>query len=141
MSISVKDRFWKKVQIPQTDDGCWNWLGAKSPNGYGKGYDGNKVISAHRLAFILLRGPIPQGLQIDHLCRNRSCVNPEHMEAVSQRENLLRGIGTAAVNFKKTHCINGHEFTPENTKMDRGWRRCRACAKNASLNRKKDLVN
>jgi hypothetical protein len=80
------------------------------------------------VAYELAIGPIPEGLTIDHLCRNRGCVNPAHLEAVTNRTNLLRGDGIAALNARKTHCKRGHEFTPENTYVWReGTRACRAC--------------
>lgn len=88
---------------------------------------------AHRLVWELLVGPIPQGKQIDHLCRNHACVNPEHLDIVTQRTNLLRGFGAAGLNARKTECKNGHPFTPENTYLypagrGRGtWRNCRTC--------------
>lgn len=85
---------------------------------------------AHRLAYEWAVGPIPPGAQIDHLCREPRCINPDHLEAVTQRENIVRGESPSAVNARKTHCLHGHEFTPENTyrRPDDGNRQCRACA-------------
>jgi hypothetical protein len=83
---------------------------------------------AHRVLYRLVNGPIPIGAEIDHLCRNRSCVNPDHLEAVSHRENLMRSpIAPAAINARKTHCKYGHEFTQTNTYVSSGRRRCRLC--------------
>ncbi len=72
----------------------------------------------------MFKGPIPEGLELDHLCRVRHCVNPDHLEAVTHRENIRRGLGGP-----RSHCINGHEFTPENTSLKRGWQACRACSR------------
>ena len=82
---------------------------------------------AHRVSYELFRGPIPDGLQIDHLCRIRHCVNPDHLEAVTQRENILRGTSPSAKAAARDACINGHPYTPENTKLFRGDRQCRTC--------------
>jgi hypothetical protein len=89
---------------------------------------GTKQFYVHRLAWTYERGEIPEGLTIDHLCRNRGCVNPDHMELVTLGVNVLRGMAFTAVNKRKTHCKYGHEFTPENTYVapDKG-RRCRLC--------------
>lgn len=108
-------------------DGCWLWTGWISPTGYGSLKVRKKNVYAHRLAYELAHGPIPAGYQIDHLCRVRNCVNPSHLEAVTQRENLLRGDTIVAKHWKKTHCIHGHEFTAENTYTYSGGRVCRAC--------------
>lgn len=107
------------------NDDCITWDGYIAPNGYG--HEKNKM--AHRAAYEREHGPIPPGLVIDHLCRNRACVNTAHMEVVTQRENLLRGIGLTAQRAAQTHCIHGHEFTPANTRVrPNGTRQCRRCA-------------
>lgn len=122
---SVMDRFMSKVcKLP---NGCWAWNGARNRWGYGKFTVGRVTVAAHRYAYAKLVGRIPDALTIDHLCRNRSCVNPEHMQPVTMRENLLRGDTFQARNASKTHCKNGHEFTPVNTRIVNGWRQCREC--------------
>lgn len=112
---------------------CWEWTGTIDNKGYGKISAGaNKLVYAHRLAWELMIGPIPKGLVIDHLCRNHSCVNPDHMEVVTIKENVLRGVGLSAINARKTACQNGHELAGDNlviiTKASgHQFRRCRAC--------------
>ncbi len=101
-------------------DACWTWQGAIDRGGYGRAWDGTRVQQAHRLVYELLVGPIPGGLHLDHLCRVRHCVNPQHLEPVTARENTLRGVAPAADHARQTHCLNGHEFTPENTYMHPG---------------------
>ena len=114
--------------------GCWLWSGATGGNRthrYGVFWrpDLKKLVSAHRLSYETFVGPIPRGLVVDHRCRRPMCVNPEHLEPVTQKENLRRGVGTRG-SFQ-THCIHGHEFTPENTGhgVSRGkdQRVCRTC--------------
>lgn len=109
-------------------NGCWAWLGAFDPHGYGKMWDGRTNVRAHRLMYELHVGEIPNGLVIDHLCRNTACVNPSHLEPVTIRENTLRGFGPASINARKTKCKNGHDFSIENTYVNpQGRRTCRTC--------------
>lgn len=103
---------------------CWVWPGTIGNHGYGV-VCGQLV---HRMVFELLVGPIPEGLQLDHLCRNRPCANPHHLEAVTRRENILRGECFSAVNAKKTHCANGHEYNAINTYQSKNnQRKCKIC--------------
>lgn len=120
--------FWKRVVVCE-ETGCWNWSGSKYRGGYARVCRRNvPFVSVHRYAYATAIAPIPAGLVLDHLCRNTGCVNPEHLEPVTDRTNILRGVGGPAVNAAKTHCKHGHEFTPENTGYHkRGWRFCRAC--------------
>jgi hypothetical protein len=116
--------FWAKVN---KTDGCWEWTRGKSW-GYGVHTSGGKRHKAHRFAYELLVGPIPGGLTLDHLCRNRGCVNPTHLEPVTNRENILRGSSPAATRARQTECKNGHPFDEANTYRDpRGYRECRIC--------------
>jgi hypothetical protein len=120
--------FWTRVNVCGADE-CWDWL-QSTRRGYGRCWpvDGIPERVAHRIAYTLEHGPIPDGLTIDHLCRNRRCCNPAHLEAVTERENILRGTCPAAENARKTHCNRGHEFTPENTYDKReGQRQCKTC--------------
>ena len=105
---------------------CIIWSGAVNANGYGRvGSPLHGQTLAHRLAYMEAKGPIPEGLSIDHLCRVKLCVNPDHLEAVTFAENTRRGI---AARSPRTHCRRGHEFTPDNTKIGSdGYRTCRTC--------------
>ena len=122
--------FWAKVE--KTDD-CWAWRGRINSDGYGRHYLSTGDVAAHRLAYELCVGPIPKGLTIDHLCRNRGCVNPGHMEPVTNRENVLRGVSPAAVNARKTHCKHGHPLSGENLMIVPRGRECRECGRLKSL--------
>lgn len=121
------DAFWVKVE---KTEGCWLWMAGRQPNGYGRLRLDGKAVYAHRFAYELLIGPIPKGLQIDHLCRVRHCVNPTHLEPVTHRENTLRGEAITAIHARKTHCPQGHPYDAGNTYREplRPWgRACREC--------------
>ena len=129
-SENVAERFWGKVLLDP--HACWEWQGAKTYKGYGQIRINGTTIGAHRVAYEMEVGPIPAGLHIDHLCRNPACVRPDHMEPVTQQENILRGEGTSAVNAGKTHCPAGHPYSDENTFYEtrpngRVGRRCKQC--------------
>ena len=130
--MSVEERFW--YYCGAQSDGCWEWTGARTAAGYGQISlgDGRREYS-HRYSYELLVGPIPAGFTIDHLCRRRSCDNPEHLEAVTLAENKRRGMSIAAVNARKTHCHRGHEFTVANTIRQSGGRACRTCVNAAKV--------
>lgn len=119
--ITAEERFFARVtQVGE----CWEWH-RKDPNGYGAQFDDKNVKwLPHRWAYTFLRADIPEGLELDHLCRNRACVNPWHLEPVTRRVNAQRGVGSIEA------CKHGHPYTPENTytRPDRGTRQCRTCA-------------
>lgn len=107
--------------------GCWLWTGRLSPDGYARLYVRGKDRYVHRLLYEEIHGPMLLGRQTDHLCRTRCCVNPDHVEPVTQKENILRGTSPPAVQARQTHCKRGHPFTPENTYQGRRHRNCRIC--------------
>lgn len=118
-------RFWAKVEVQP--NGCWFWMGGRFDNGYGSFQIGGRSVSSHRWAFQQLIGPFPSGLESDHLCRARACVNPAHIEPVTHSENVLR---CDHHQRRKTHCPKGHPYDERNTHMrPSGGRRCRACSR------------
>jgi hypothetical protein len=132
MKKSAAERFHEKVR--SAENGCIEWTAHTNGAGYGMFYSGwaggkDVKVLAHRWSYEQANGPIPAGLHIDHLCRNTRCVNPEHLEAVTQRENTLRGVGVSAVHAKKTECINGHPLSGDNLMLRSNgrWRDCREC--------------
>ena len=136
-------RFIKYLKITET--GCWEWQGAiDKKDGYGY-FTLGKLEYAHRSSYKLFKGEIEKGLQIDHLCRNRPCVNPDHLEPVTPKENTMRSpIAPASVNAKKTQCNRGHEYTSMTMKIIKstGERRCRVCERinKANFRRKRKAL-
>lgn len=139
--LTAIDRFWSFVK--QLGD-CWIWQGATS-FGYGRfcvgpihpktGHHGHSVY-AHVFSYEIAIGPIPAGLQLDHICRNRACVRPSHLEPVTAKINVLRGNTIVALNASLTHCRKGHPFTQNNTRVYRRKRICRACHANRERERR-----
>jgi hypothetical protein len=132
--LTVADRLWAKVQ---RGEGCWPFTGARNPLGYGKLYVDGKYVPAHRVAFELVHGPIPEGNDLHHRCENPPCCRPSHLRPVTHRENILVGSAPAALHARKTHCPKGHPYSGPNLRIDtNGARRCRACESEHNRNRK-----
>lgn len=124
-NYSVGERFWARVN---KTEGCWLWTGSMRTDGYGQFWDGKRNVKAHRFAYEDEGWAIPEGLELDHLCRNRACVRPEHLEAVTHLTNVRRG-NSGTRQLARTHCPRGHEYSPENTYTAPGQtkRGCRTC--------------
>lgn len=130
-----------------TDEACWPWAGPITSHGYGLAAipgGGGRVTTAHRVIWTIMHGPVDRQTQIDHACHDadecgrvdrdcphRACVNPNHLQALSARDNTLRSNGPSAINARRTHCKNGHEFTAENTYLHVRGRACRICRRAA----------
>lgn len=108
-------------------DGCWKWNLSLDRDGYGITTIKRVAKRAHKVAYEVFIGPVPEGLVLDHKCRVRHCVNPWHLEPVTNKENVMRGKGACALNARRTHCINGHEYSAENTAVRNGVRNCLTC--------------
>ena len=146
-AVNTIQRFFNKVDIE--DDGCWLWLAAIDKDGYGRfKFESTIKKGAHRVAYEWFIGEIPEGLVVDHLCRVRNCVNPAHLEIVTQQENIARGetgnyLTNGDYNKLKTHCPQSHEYNEENTYFYQGSRQCRECVRQrgkAYYQRKKNSV-
>lgn len=128
-SEKAPQRFWAKIVV--AENGCWNWTGSKA-RGYATIKMSGKMKYAHRVSYEMLIGPVPDGMVMDHLCRNPPCVNPAHLEPVTFSENVLRGVAgerKKEIAARRTHCAHGHEWTPENTLWYGRGRRCKMCMK------------
>jgi hypothetical protein len=140
--VNEAERFKAKVNI-NTQTGCWEWTAAKGTNGYPMFWFGGKMGRAHRWAYAHWKGDIPDGMHLDHLCRVRHCVNPDHLEAVTASENMLRSplVGRYKRNLPD-NCPHGHPYAGDNLYVDpRGHRECRTCRRQALArhnNRKKE---
>jgi hypothetical protein len=135
----LPSRFWSKLVLDEAT-GCWQWTAALISNGYGSYFRAHGASRlAHKTAFEVLVGAVPRGLELDHRCRNRACVNPAHLEPVTRRENTMRGLRPAQMrvrNVNKTHCKHGHEYVPENIYVcPRGKRECKTCQRERSRKR------
>lgn len=124
-SMTPEQWYWYAVR---PSDGCWEWTGRHDVLGYSLIYIEGKYRKAHRFSYELHIGQIPADLHLDHLCRNRGCVNPQHLEPVTLVENIMRGNGAAAQAARRTHCPQGHPYFGDNLVLtDKGYRVCRTC--------------
>lgn len=134
--MRLPERYWSKVTVTGAgyETPCLTWTAGATWDGYGSfRFEGRDRV-AHRVAYEVIVGPVPEGLVLDHLCRNRACVNWTHLEPVTAAENCRRGYGVGVINAAKTHCAHGHPFDQANTlRTKSGERRCRACNRRAAL--------
>lgn len=144
LSPEQLDKFWYRVEVHQPS-GCWQWRGTIERWGYGQFSLGKKAgkFRAHRVAYSVLIGPVPDGMQLDHLCRNNGCVNPDHLQVTTGRINTLRGYGTSGMNARKTHCKRGHELSGDNIYQYGNRRSCKLCktvTSRAAYSRRKEAA-
>lgn len=126
--VDLPNSLASKIELVP-ESGCWIWVASCHPDGYGKVYYDKKTCYAHRVVYALLRHPIQENLQIDHLCRVRCCVNPNHLEPVTAEVNRLRGYSMSVLNSRKTSCSQGHPLFGENLIVLPKERKCRACTR------------
>lgn len=120
-----QENFWSRVLKTNT---CWMWFGCRSADGYGRFQFKRTTINAHRMAYALKKGILDKSKQIHHLCNNPSCVNPDHLEQITVRENVLLSDNPASINARKTHCNKGHPLSGDNLYCPpSGKRYCRTC--------------
>lgn len=133
--VNTAEDVWKKIDVRGPDE-CWLWLFSVSTSGYGQFYFSGRLHTAHRVAYELVKGPIPDGLQLDHLCRNRRCCNPAHLDPVTCAENIYR---SPIHKWAKTHCPQGHPYAGRNLIRNsvNGGRACRECNNRDSRERKR----
>lgn len=126
MKRTLEQRLFSKRHID--DNGCWNWIGSLCNKGYAQIQVNLQILMVHRASYELFIGPISGGMTLDHLCKNKRCFNPTHLEQVTNRENILRGNNRAAQQARQTHCKNGHKFNSENTRLWKNHRSCKICS-------------
>lgn len=125
------ERFLSKISI--AENGCWEWTGVLTRKGYGMFWNSGRMGLAHRYSYMFFKGSIPDGLDLDHLCRNPKCVSPDHLEPATRKENVRRGLAPSAMRARhraKTRCPQGHPYDTRNTRVYRGKRYCRECNNN-----------
>lgn len=125
-AVTPEMRFWSKVKKSLDPNGCWEWTGATSAGGYGQMGLERKIVYTHRFSYEFHKGPIPEGMSLDHLCRNTKCCNPDHLEPVTHKENIRRAL-------EQTHCLRGHPYVGDNIIWHQragrpATRECRACS-------------
>lgn len=139
MSRALPERILNKFDVVEST-GCWAWNASMYPNGYGQVWNGHRTEQAHRVVYRLLCSEIASGLEVDHICRNRACVNPAHLRLVSHRENMRCSDAVMGLNARKTHCKRGHLLAGDNLKLQaNGSRNCKTClrllARNSRIRR------
>lgn len=130
-------RLLSKINIDSNN--CWNWLGYKKKTGYGEMWAGKRSCLVHRLSYSIFKGKLDEFMVLDHICKNRSCCNPEHLREVTRKENVIENsLSIQATNAAKTHCIRGHELIPENLVFCKTGRDCKICRYNRSNLRRRN---